>query len=476
MIIKKIFILFCLFFTSCLFGQLGELDRFDCTYSKEITVPFNYSETQSLVKPQLNQVVFYSYRDQFTYWYKISCKTDDKLNFKVSAINDSDSYVIFVYQYNNSDFCSKLYTQKIKPITGSYYVGKGSELSDLNFKTLSVKKGNIYYISVVNTSLNNCGHNFILNYKADSLKVKAFHSPCKKDISVMPVTKDTGLKSITVVDVISEKKPEITKVAKDSVSVIKTVEHPTLTPVDSKLPEKKSVIKDSVTVIETIEDTNQDLPYSKIVCYTKDKKKLSLIKSQLSLVNMDTKEYLIPTIVGVGKWEMVLEKGKEYKIKCVAFGYKDLELKINYKNEKEVELLLDPLNVGDNFIMKSIYFHPNTYALRKESAGDLQKLLNFMLDNPLVVIEIQGHTNGNNKIFKNKAYEQLGDEWNFQGSSKKLSMFRSEAIKKYLINNGISEDRLVAVGKGGDKPIIDNPETMEDGQRNIRVEVIILKN
>ncbi|MBL7936821.1 MAG: OmpA family protein, partial [Bacteroidia bacterium] len=107
---------------------------------------------------------------------------------------------------------------------------------------------------------------------------------------------------------------------------------------------------------------------------------------------------------------------------------------------------------------------------------DLQKLLNFMLDNPLVVIEIQGHTNGNNKIFKNKAYEQLGDEWNFQGSSKKLSMFRSEAIKKYLINNGISEDRLVAVGKGGDKPIIDNPETMEDGQRNIRVEVIILKN
>jgi outer membrane protein OmpA-like peptidoglycan-associated protein len=474
MALKKIFIAFCLLFTSDLFGQLGELERFDCTYSKEITLPFNYSETKSIVKPQLNQVVFYSYRDQFTYWYKITSKIDDKVNFKVSAINDSDSYAIFVYQYNSVDFCSQLYTQKIKPISSSYYVGKGSELSDLNFKTLSVKKDNIYYISVVNTSLNNCGHNFILNHKADSLKVKAYHSPCKKDISVLPVTKDLGLKNI---EVTPDNKNEITKVSKDSVTEIKkTASSTTITPLEIKNTEIKPLLKDSVAVIRNSDDKIQDLSYSKIVCYTKDKKKLSLVKSQLSLLNMETKEYISFTNVSVGKCELVLEKGIEYKIKSVALGYKELELKITNKDENELELLLEPLNVGDNFVMKSIYFHPNTFALRKESAGDLQKLLNFMLDNPLIVIEIQGHTNGDNKIFKNKAYEQLGDEWNFQGSSKKLSMHRSEAIKKYLVNNGISEDRLVAVGKGGEKPIIENPETMEDGQRNIRVEVIILKN
>jgi outer membrane protein OmpA-like peptidoglycan-associated protein len=473
MVIKKIIFVFCLLFNLCLFGQLGELDRFDCTYSKEITLPFNYSETKSIVKPQLNQVVFYSYRDQFTYWYKITCKTDDKLDFKVSAINDSDSYVIFVYQYNNLDFCSQLYTQKIKPISSSYYVGKGSELSDLNFKTLLVKKDNIYYISVVNTSLNNCGHNLILNYKTDTLKVKAYHSPCKKDISVLPVTKDLGLKNI---EVKPDNKKEITKVSKDSVTEIKTFSSHTITPFDINKTEIKPELKDSVLMVRNTEDKIQDLSYSKIICYTKDKKKLSSVKSQLTLLNMETKEYVSFTNVGVGKWELVIEKGIEYKIKSIALGYKELELKFMNKDEKDLELLLEPLNIGDNFIMKSIYFHPNTFALRKESAGDLQKLLNFMLDHPLIVIEIQGHTNGDNKIFKNKAYEQLGDEWNFQGSSKKLSMHRSEAIKKYLVNNGISEDRLVAVGKGGDKPIIENPETMEDGQRNIRVEVIILKN
>lgn len=473
MVIKKIFFVFCLLFTSYLFGQLGELDRFDCIYSKEITLPFNYSESKSIVKPQLNQVVFYSYRDQFTYWYKITSKIDDKINFKVSAINDSDSYVIFVYQYNSHDFCSQLYAQKIKPISSSYYVGKGSELSDSNFKSLSVKKDNIYYISVVNTSLNNCGHNFTLKHKMDSLKVKAYHSPCKKDISVMPVTRDLSSKNI---EVTPSNKNGITTISKDSVAELKTVSSSTIIPFDIKKTEIKPLLKDSGVVFRNSEDKTQDLSYNKIICYTKDKKKLSLVKSQLSLLNMETKEYISFTNVGVGKWELVLEKGVEYKIKSVALGYKELELKFINKDEKDLELLLEPLNVGDNFIMKSIYFHPNTFALRKESAGDLQKLLNFMLDNPSVAIEIQGHTNGDHKIFKNKAYEQLGDEWNFQGSSKKLSMHRSEAIKKYLVNNGISEDRLVAVGKGGEKPIIENPETMEDGQRNIRVEVIILKN
>jgi outer membrane protein OmpA-like peptidoglycan-associated protein len=126
--------------------------------------------------------------------------------------------------------------------------------------------------------------------------------------------------------------------------------------------------------------------------------------------------------------------------------------------------------------MKSIYFHPNTFALKKESASDLVKLLKYLTDNSEIKIEIQGHTNGDNKIYKNKAYENLGEAWNFKGSSKKLSLKRAEAIIQYLTVNGINSERLIPVGFGGDKPIIDNPETMEDGQKNIRVEVSILQN
>ena len=126
------------------------------------------------------------------------------------------------------------------------------------------------------------------------------------------------------------------------------------------------------------------------------------------------------------------------------------------------------------FVMKSIYFHPNTYALKRESIGELQKLLNYLNNNPTASIEIQGHTNGDHRVAKNKAYESLGPEWNFSGSAKELSLKRAEAIKKFLETNGIPESRLVPKGYGGKKPIIRDPQTNEEGQMNIRVEVVIL--
>jgi outer membrane protein OmpA-like peptidoglycan-associated protein len=492
MIVKFNFLLFfLLIFSFRFFSQTGELDRFDCLYSKEITIPFDYSELPSvLIKPQLNQVVFYSYRDQFTYWYKISCKTDGEIKFYVSSINDSDSYAVYIYQYNNSDFCNKLYSQKIKSITSPYFIGNGSELSKIRFKPLQIKKNNIYFISILNTSLNNCGHNFFLNYKADSLKIKAFHTPCKNDISVVPLVKQIIQKKHLKIDSIVEKNIDL-KITKkeidysykkptDSLIIIQKINDISYYKKADTLSPKNNISSDiSLQKKEFIPDSiiDESKLFIKLICLVKDKKKLLPLNAQLSVINRDTKEYSIMNNTTIGKWESTFKNTGSYKVKCMLLGYKDLEFNFDLNNKIDtVELLLEPLNIGDNFIMKSIYFHPNTYALRKESSNDLQKLLNFMLDNPFVTIEIQGHTNGDNKIFKNKAYEQLGEEWNFNGSSKKLSFFRAESIKKFLINNGVADERLVSNGMGGKKPIIINPETMEEGQRNIRVQVLILKN
>lgn len=445
------------------YAQLGELERFDCTYSKEITIPFNYSETQAEIKPQLNQVVFYSYRDQFTYWYKITAKSNNKLSLNISAINDSDSYVVYCYQYNNADFCTKLYNQKLKPITTPYDVGLGSEKTGAAIQTLDIQKNNIYYVSVLNTSLNNCGHNLKLSYGLDTLKVKAFHSPCKKDIVTLPVTQKVVKPITKVKDTTVALNPNIAPIIKDTIKTKELVLEPKV--INNPITQ----IKDTVIAIESISE-------SKIDYLVKDHEKLNLINSTITVVDLDTKDPKPLINKGIGKWEMFFEKNKKYKIKCTAFGYKDLQLTTDLTNQDSLELLLEPLKVGDNFIMKSIYFHPNTYALRKESNEELLRLLSYLTENPSVTIEIQGHTNGDNKIYKNKAYEKLGEEWNFHGSSKNLSLKRSETIKNYLVNNGIASERLFSVGRGGDKPIIKNPETMEEGQRNIRVEVVILKN
>lgn len=489
-----------LIFAGNILAQTGELDRYDCTYSKEITFPFNYSENPNkVVKPQLNQVVFYTYRDQFTYWYKITSKLDGELSFKIAAINDSDSYVAYIYQYNETDFCNKLFYNKIKPLYGPYFIEKTDKTANPAVKTFTVKKDKVYYISVLNTSLNNCGHYFTLNALADTLKIKAYHSPCKKDVESLPVTNRVEAKAALPEQPLAAKnkknepvsikndtlkKEQIAKNTNPSIGAEKgadqdNAQKPPLTDTASIKPvteKQKQSITDTSSRVSLSEKQKTATETPEILFIVKDKKKLGLLNAQLSVVFTDDREYMQLENTEIGRWKSLIRNKGMYSIKCAALGYKDLELTIDFTGEnKVVELLLEPLTVGENFIMKSIYFHPNTYALRKESNNDLRNLLSFLIDNPDVVIEIQGHTNGDNKIFKNKAYEQLGEEWNFQGSSKKLSLYRAEAIKNYLISNGVEATRLVAKGMGGEKPIIKDPETMEEGQRNIRVEVQILK-
>ena len=74
-----------------------------------------------------------------------------------------------------------------------------------------------------------------------------------------------------------------------------------------------------------------------------------------------------------------------------------------------------------------------------------------------------------------KKYTHLGEDWNFKGSSKKLSKLRAEKIKTFLIENGVSENQLQTEGYGGDKMIITKPKNMSQAMKNIRVEVIVIQ-
>lgn len=233
----------------------------------------------------------------------------------------------------------------------------------------------------------------------------------------------------------------------------------------------KTFVQDTMEVNETANAFN-----SSVECAVKDNKTLKLINSKITVTEIDTKEAVQFTTNSIGNWRGTIKNDKKYKLLCTSIGYHNLEINIDSSNGKSIDVLMQALKAGDNFIMKNIYFHPNSFAPKKESDEELKKLLDYLVENPAVVIEIQGHTNGDKKIHKNKKFKKLGDEWNFKGTSKKLSANRAETIKKYLTNNGIDEKRLTIKGMGGSKPIIENPETMAEGEKNIRVEIVILKN
>lgn len=102
----------------------------------------------------------------------------------------------------------------------------------------------------------------------------------------------------------------------------------------------------------------------------------------------------------------------------------------------------------------SIEFEESKANILPEMRADLNKVVNFLLDNPEFNLKISGHTDSG------------GDP----DSNLKLSQKRAEAIKDYLVLvGGIDEARVESLGFGSSRPIV--PEvTEEDKKLNRRVE------
>ncbi|SFV75169.1 Outer membrane protein A precursor [hydrothermal vent metagenome] len=91
----------------------------------------------------------------------------------------------------------------------------------------------------------------------------------------------------------------------------------------------------------------------------------------------------------------------------------------------------------------------------KESIDLLTKLLN---DNPSYNVKIVGYTDNVGSAKYNK----------------KLSLKRALAIKELLVENGIEEERIQAIGMGEANPIASNA-TSEGRAKNRRIEIILIK-
>ncbi|SOE22852.1 OmpA family protein [Spirosomataceae bacterium TFI 002] len=117
------------------------------------------------------------------------------------------------------------------------------------------------------------------------------------------------------------------------------------------------------------------------------------------------------------------------------------------KDEKTGKIKLD-----------NLYFVQAETSLLAESLPTIDAVVDFLVENPKVRIEIQGHTDNQGDYYKNV----------------ELSKARAEEIRKYLITSGIDENRLEARGFGGSRPIESN--YAEDTRKlNRRVELEVLK-
>jgi hypothetical protein len=127
-------------------------------------------------------------------------------------------------------------------------------------------------------------------------------------------------------------------------------------------------------------------------------------------------------------------------------------------NPMLMDIPLEPIAVGHSIIMRNIFYETGRYQLKSISFAELDKLVSFLVKNPVVRIEIQGHTD-----------DEGTEEYNID-----LSMKRAEAVYRYLLDHGISDFRLSFKGYGESKPVSSN-ETEEGRALNRRTEIRIIQ-
>lgn len=163
--------------------------------------------------------------------------------------------------------------------------------------------------------------------------------------------------------------------------------------------------------------------------------------------------------------EAVATRPGKYKLRGSAPGYRPAtgNVEVTESGEATLTLTLIPAKVelkAERIDIKdSVYFETAKAIIKEESFELLNEVAQIMVDHPeLLLVRIEGHTDSRG----NAAY------------NKDLSQRRAESVRTYLVEKGVAEDRLTAVGYGEEKPL-EKAETPAAWEKNRRVDFFVEK-
>lgn len=122
-----------------------------------------------------------------------------------------------------------------------------------------------------------------------------------------------------------------------------------------------------------------------------------------------------------------------------------------------VRKALPVLEIGRKLVVDNIQFATNQYTIQPGAQQGLDYLVRLMNARPTLKLRIEGFT------------DNIGDD----ARNMRLSYARADAVKDYIVQRGISRDRLFTVGYGETRPTATN-DTEEGRRLNRRTEFIIM--
>lgn len=162
-----------------------------------------------------------------------------------------------------------------------------------------------------------------------------------------------------------------------------------------------------------------------------------------------------------GEYFVMLTPGREYSVTASKEGYLFYSERFEAPpNEAGREIIYDiPLSPIENGSVRLlVFFEFDKAELQPESRAELDRVVEFLQNNPTVNISIEGHT----------------DDQGTADYNKKLSESRAESVKRYLIAGGVPASRITSQGFGKTRPLMQG--TSEEARaRNRRVEMRITR-
>jgi len=192
-----------------------------------------------------------------------------------------------------------------------------------------------------------------------------------------------------------------------------------------------------------------------------------MLGASFDLIDLSTGKTVVSSTSNTvnGEFLVCLPSGRSYALNVSKDGYlfysDNFQLKDPASSKAPVmkDIALKPIRTGESIVLNNVFFEFNKFDLKDESHVELGKVISFMKKNPSVHVEISGHTDN----VGGKQYNQT------------LSEKRSRSVYDYLVQNGLSADRLSYKGYGDSKPIAEN--TTEQGRaKNRRTEFMVTGN
>jgi outer membrane protein OmpA-like peptidoglycan-associated protein/tetratricopeptide (TPR) repeat protein len=163
-----------------------------------------------------------------------------------------------------------------------------------------------------------------------------------------------------------------------------------------------------------------------------------------------------------GKFVIILTPGHNYALTVSKQGYLFYSENFNIHSDnafKEVkkEVFLQQIKEGKKIVLNNIFFETGKSVLTETSQLEIGKLAELLTQNPLVKVEISGHT------------DNVGND----AANLHLSQDRANVVVATLVSKGISVVRLTAKGYGKTQPYGLN-DTDDQKALNRRTEFKIL--